>query len=328
MDKSPVIIPAARPEAPAFRTCCLLAEPIFTKDSPKEHSPSGGNKKEVSGIIYTCNGGFIDIAHMRDVCDLTRYYHHQLKRKAGKKDETFSSVHHYKILGHNGKIVKDIPRDKLLHVAARLAYLESVCHEIVTYWYIDPDVPGGHNSAFSPEDLVSNHLGANLGIRAIEALEKGTFYMYEDAVTSELTRLLSDLGDEGATATRTKLALGLVQTVPWYIPSVPTTEMKLLRRNFGQNGDFNIVNPWIVPGVTGCTGSTWPVAISKTWDLTLDTYFTITYKPDLVWYVPASPVAKKMLGGEVPHTSFTGHIATLRKHAEQRYGSSYDSPEP
>src|SRR5256885_14603477 len=65
--------------SPGSRACCLLAprvlgNRIIEVGDIKAHVYGNGGLlegKEQWGIVYTCAAGFLDVAHMRDMIDLT-----------------------------------------------------------------------------------------------------------------------------------------------------------------------------------------------------------------------------------------------------------------
>src|SRR5262249_18013704 len=122
---------------------------------------------EVSGILYTCRGGFIDIAHVRDNADRTLY----LTAQIGRIAVTGGSI---PLLGEGAKrrvVVKPIDpalvrtyglREVVTSLAEWIDYEASIWHEITT-WYGWSSTPFSERpSAFSPEDLYSNLVGAKI----------------------------------------------------------------------------------------------------------------------------------------------------------------------
>src|SRR5512139_2827130 len=87
------------------RICCLMADRLeFINDIPVlghiwpgimvdltgsklKHRAGTGKwgmifRREYSGTLYTCGGGFVDLGHLRDYADLTRHYYYALIRRA------------------------------------------------------------------------------------------------------------------------------------------------------------------------------------------------------------------------------------------------------
>lgn len=179
--------PSPRPQlrsvgpAPSIRPCCMLApsqDPRRPANSNLVNPSSLGRHRasnEVSGIVYTGKAGFIDLGHLRDHCDVTKFIHNQLT--IDLTPQRVSAV-----IGEAE--MHECPLSPI-EVARAIALDAGLGHEIITY---DRFKPGGHNSAFSPEDLCSNFLGTLVAERAIA--RGGNF---DDAVTTELNNLLRDL---------------------------------------------------------------------------------------------------------------------------------------
>ena len=156
---------------PKSRTCCALFPGgvlgLYKTDyldlsavPGHEFGSYGLNPSDSVGQIYTAHGGFVDLGHVRDLADMTRY----LASKA--------------ILGQQDRLVLDIqpeggsrriifnpyakyPNVELaIKVGARAAYELAIWHEIVTYF------TNINYSSFSPEDNYSNLLGALVGAMA------------------------------------------------------------------------------------------------------------------------------------------------------------------
>src|SRR5262249_42812455 len=104
--------------------------------------PRGGERvvsDEASGILYTCRGGFIDLAHVRDNADRTLYLASQIGRVAA----TGGTI---PIVGEGAErriVVKPLDarlvrahglRDVVTGLAEWLDFEASIWHEIAT-WY-------------------------------------------------------------------------------------------------------------------------------------------------------------------------------------------------
>jgi hypothetical protein len=201
----PDSIPDLKPPT-RIRPCCLFGMDLKVKvgaapipgyqieniRGPKELGPHGydkGNlKAEKNGLVYTCRGGFIDTAHIRDNGDRTLYLSMQIARRL---PDGFTLV-----LPDEGTrrvvVVKPLPPGVLLRqgrwkVATTLAqwvnFQLSVWHEIVT-WYGWESVKGFSEkaSAFSIEDLYSNVLGESLAAGIILQHEINSRRAYDRAM--------------------------------------------------------------------------------------------------------------------------------------------------
>jgi hypothetical protein len=175
---------------PKARPCCILAPTVGIEndnliDIPGLGTHWGGN--EESGLVYTDRGGFIDLGHLRDLVDITKYVYDQIEMHAGSP-ATVATTHGV------ARFLATPPKSEWSMVARAIAFDDSFGYEIFTYDIRDV---GAHNSSFSPEDLPSNHLGTLVAQRALAA--SGSF---STAVTAEIIKLLTDLGARSKTDTR------------------------------------------------------------------------------------------------------------------------------
>lgn len=155
--------------------------------------------KEKLGLLYTEKGGFIDIAHVRDTADYTLYlfteifahlgenYQIQLDDElAARKIQLFATK----------SSISYIERYTLsAYLAAELAFELAVWHEIVQdYGY--ESVPGFSEgiSAFSPEDLYSNLLGARIALTLILQGQAHSISQFSSALAKTLPLALEELG--------------------------------------------------------------------------------------------------------------------------------------
>lgn len=187
-----------------IRTCCSfgaemklmgipglkLTEVIGIADLGRHKYLGDKKTREGNGIIYSRNGGFIDMGHVRDQADWTAYLYNLIIENKGTNNFT-------KELGHEGglktlslKIPSDISRKDARQLAGKIAYDLSVWHEIAT-WYGASSIPfvPERFSSFSVEDAYSNLLGVTLGMMAIES-----DLPYEVAMTELILEALDYLG--------------------------------------------------------------------------------------------------------------------------------------
>jgi hypothetical protein len=223
-----------------IRTCCtfgadlrmglvpfLRISDIVSIDDLGAHQYMG-SKKENNGIIYTRRGGFIDIAHLRDVADWTGYLFNIITAVNGIRNEVELDMG----LEGGNKLLKlniqtGLDSVKACELAGMIAFDLSVWHEIASWFgasYI-PLLPERYSS-FSPEDLYSNLLGVQIGIKAILSdLE------YNEAMTSLIASTLDSLGAV-RTIDDTYNAMKKVEEI-WWSNEKPLPSAKiLLRRNF------------------------------------------------------------------------------------------------
>ncbi|RJT43399.1 DUF4056 domain-containing protein [Rahnella woolbedingensis] len=158
-----------------------------------------GISEEKSGLIYTRRGGFIDIAHVRDTADNTFYLFTRIYPRLGSDWRLFYSEE----LGLRRIQLKRFtppssPAERYTlaaWLAGHLAFQLAQWHEIAQ-WYGFQSVKGFSEevSAFSPEDLYSNLLGARLAINVILQGNAGTTEKYNAAMEKALRSTLTQLG--------------------------------------------------------------------------------------------------------------------------------------
>lgn len=246
----------AFPRRPGARPCCLLASHAVTPwallpwldyvfdpaDDLSHHYGSGTwsyiGRTEVNGLAYTCSVGLLDLGHLRHVADLTYYYYRWLVELTKPGDSL-------KTVGHGGQLelMRRLLKSDLnlrLQLSRSIAYDESIFYEIETYW---SKRTGEHDSAFSPEDMVSNLVGTYVAARAIKVVQAEGL-AFDTAMTRALSETLERLGTLPAAETRR--ALSAVDGV-WFT-GLPQALTYLQKRNFA----YDPVKPWRLRGVEGC----------------------------------------------------------------------------
>lgn len=202
---------------------------------------------EGNGLLYTCRGGFIDTAHVRDWADWTL----SLGAQIGRTLERGTVIELPPEGGRRRVIVEPIPaavigqhdrRDIAVPLAQWIAFQLSVWHEVAT-WYgwsalsLFPE----EASAFSPEDLYSNLLGIKLAGSLVYQYAVTSEASYNENMTSALRTILARLGavpaDVGQHAARAVDGY-------WWNSQVSLPDKGLvMRRNFEIGED---VTPWLV----------------------------------------------------------------------------------
>ena len=190
---------------------------------------------EVSGIVYTCRGGFVDIAHVRDNADRTFY----LAAHIGRIAATGGTV---AIVGEGAErriIVRPLDaglvkaygfREVVTSLAEWVDYQASIWHEIAT-WYGWASTPFSERpSAFSPEDIYSNLIGIKIAGTIIRRHGGTSEIEYNRAVTALLRDALVKLGPLPIDATRR--AFDYVDGI-WWDSTKRVPDNQLVRhRNF------------------------------------------------------------------------------------------------
>ncbi|EAW0724337.1 DUF4056 domain-containing protein [Salmonella enterica] len=157
-----------------------------------------GLSEEKNGLIYTHRGGFIDIAHVRDTADNTFYLFSRILPDLGRSERYFYSEE----LGlRRVQLQAFTPPPSMAErytlaawLAGNLGFQLAQWHEIAQ-WYGFQSIAGFSEeiSAFSPEDLYSNLLGAHLAIQVILQGQAGSVEAYNAAMDQRLREVLLKL---------------------------------------------------------------------------------------------------------------------------------------
>ncbi|MBK8052723.1 MAG: DUF4056 domain-containing protein [Saprospiraceae bacterium] len=271
-----------------IRTCCSFGHEVkmfalsfikFTDITSYDQLGSHkylGDKAEMNGIIYTQHGGFVDIAHVRDVADWTAYVYN-LINKAQKEENP-----HFELkLGKEGgtkklilKIPKEFTDDDAIILAGKIAYDISVWHEIAT-WYGNsflPFISEGY-SAFSVEDAYSNLMGAHVGMEAIRS-----DLPYNDAVTKILNKKLLQLIPV-ENMDETAAAMNAVKDIWWTDKAYMPSGKVLLKREFVVYGDS--LYPRLLPDMSTLHRKGLPIYTKTAKGQDLNDFYDIKIKLNL-----------------------------------------------
>ncbi len=166
-----------------------------------------GLGSENNGILYTRRGGFIDIAHVRDTADMTFWLFSQIQPRLGQNVKLTLGE---ELARREIRLFAFSPPSQpasrytlAAWLAARLAYQVAAWHE-VAQWYGYESVSGFSEavSAFSPEDLYSNLLGARIAANLILTGHATSVGEYNTAMNTALTDALLQLDAQPAAQTR------------------------------------------------------------------------------------------------------------------------------
>jgi len=208
---------------------------------------------EVSGIVYTCKAGHIDLDHIRGNADATRFLIKKICTTLSKKRKGFS----FNLAGEMSTHVirftypenwdRRTDKDKIIdeiayNTAPYIAFNATTWHEILTWFgvhfaLVEPEF----NSAFSWEDNYSNLLGVRLGVEAV----KDTEHNFDVAMTKAIYRQIEELDVQPRS---TAIAASDKVRGQWYTGNfIPDVKM----RNFDIGLDGSIT-PTRAPGQNGC----------------------------------------------------------------------------
>jgi len=213
-----------------------------------------GGLFEKNGIVYTCRGGHIDIAHLRIAADYTRYLYNRTKKCLLKTDRQFSfklnvEPSRYYIQLTYPENWEDLPDPQKEQIAEEIAlemgqYLTFIMvtwHEVLTFFgYKSMAFLPEFSSAFSWEDNYSNLLGIRLAAAAIRDNPQN----YETAMTAGINAQMEHLGILPASEAR---AAAESMRGVWFEGNIFVT-MKV-RRNMDIGLDDGQITPLLVPSM-------------------------------------------------------------------------------
>ncbi len=212
---------------------------------------------EKNGILYTCKGGNIDLAHVRKSADWTAFlarkvYYKMMKNRTYYKFNFTESSRYYLTINYPENWVnlekkeKDlIAFDISLELGRYLAYTGTTWHEILTWFgYKSSGLVSEEQSAFSWEDTYSNLLGTEIAVKAL----RNAKHSYNDAITIELINTLLDLDVKSSYFAKwaSKAVRG-----KWFSYH-PIFGLQILNRNFDTGIDDGFVSPSIAEEFSPC----------------------------------------------------------------------------
>lgn len=235
---------------PGNRSCCSLGNDVNVRilpllkikvnqhvdlDTISPHSYANSEKEKI-GHVYTCNGGFIDMGHLRHNADYMLYFTllyerfyqeggtFPLKNEGGKRWITLK------------KTDLRFSKESILKIAKKITYDTALWHEIATWYgptvfFLYPE----KNSSFTAEDNYSNLLGINIAEKAL--MGSGNFDELMDKLTrSALKRM------KVQTKEVTQELLTSVDN-DWVMPDVANqSDYRTLKRNMQSYG---AITPWL-----------------------------------------------------------------------------------
>ncbi|APR81835.1 Hypothetical protein A7982_07184 [Minicystis rosea] len=292
---------------------------------------------EKNGLVYTCRGGFVDTAHVRDNADTTLFLTMQIV--AALPGPTIVTIDGD---GATKRVVlKAVPPELMdplgrWEVAIMLAqwasFQLSIWHEIVT-WYGYESFPGFSEkvSAFSLEDLYSNALGARIAGGLLRNQRVRTRADWDDLVPAWIAASLQRLG-----ALSSDLGRRAMKSVDgrWWDSSKQLPDWTLVtHRNFELGPR---VEPWRLSDVdlpadpvlaAACSQS--PAALP----LEIPEHIGRTAIRDLVSldfevkpWAPASFPFADAKARRVTNADFARIVETIRREAQQTFGAGFDRP--
>lgn len=279
----PPFVPPAPPSPPMTgprsisRPCCML-HPLSLRGA----TTIGGHGASQPGVVYTGRAGFVDFGHLWEVADITAFAYQQIHAAGGASGTRVRAAE------GEATLTSVAAAREWMDLAQSIAFDDAFSHEIATYTVMSP---GGHNSAFSPEDLCSNFLGTLVAARALTA--GGTFATEAE---SQARSLLTSLDAQNETETRASFARISTRWVDLSLTFAITRDGYLRRRNFTRD-PFKTGHP---SDATTPAFVVAPFAVSATYDYLHQSGFT--------------------------RADFPAQVAAIRTDAASRYGASFDRP--
>ncbi len=216
---------------------------------------------EANGIVYTCRGGHIDLAHLRIAADWTKYLTAKAYRRLMDSDTRFTyklavdRSRHYVELSYPPDWAERPEAERAVvakEVAAalgpHLAYSLTTWHEILTWFgFKCVGLPTAFSSAFSWEDSFSNLLGTRLAVQALQDDQRS----FDEAMTIALREEMDELGTVPAGAA--KRATSQVKG-DWFTGS-SLFFVDVIERNFDIGLEDGQVTPTLLPSAAECEGA-------------------------------------------------------------------------
>ncbi|EOD80925.1 hypothetical protein D515_04904 [Grimontia indica] len=157
-----------------------------------------GIGEEHNGLIFTQKGGFIDTAHVRDTADFTYYLFNEIRYRIGTDAEIPLPAElrdRVIVLKRNDAPLKAQEKHEIaVDIAGVMAFRLAQWHEIAQ-WFGLVSVAGFKElaSAYSPEDLYSNMLGAKLAMSILRETPDLTLVEFGEAMDTAFAEKLSAL---------------------------------------------------------------------------------------------------------------------------------------
>ncbi|WWE57707.1 DUF4056 domain-containing protein [Parasalinivibrio latis] len=188
-----------------------LGNHIYNDGSQGVSSSLLGLGEEHNGLIYTEKGGFIDTAHVRDTADFTYFLFNEMRHRLGTSYTIKLPAelrNRLVVLKARTTQLTDAEKENMaIHAAGLTAFRLAQWHEIAQ-WFGMESVGGFKElaSAFSPEDLYSNMLGAKLAMAILAENPDASVEAFGKSMDASLKATLEKLHAVSADETSQKIA--------------------------------------------------------------------------------------------------------------------------
>ena len=212
-----------------------------------------GEAEGARGIMYTCRAGFLDLAHIRESMDWTRYFWRHARTLlldgGGSSAFVFEDTRFELSVTLPAWWSDLTPADRAAMIeeasgiiGQRAAIDEQTWHEIATWygWRTFPLV-SEQGSAFTYDDTTSHLVGALIGASVLVQDESD----YDRLATAALRETLEGLG--AVPRSEVDHAARSVEGSWW-------SDGVAVRRDLNTGIEAGFKVPWLVPGVEGCAG--------------------------------------------------------------------------
>jgi len=320
---------------PRIRMSCYATSTVGTTYAdPERLGPHSykSSKAEKTGIIYTCKGGHIDIAHLRKGADWTAFLAErtleQLKNNKAKFSFKLYEPSKYYVqvtYPENWRSLPDDERDEIardisIKLGQYFSFVGCTWHEIVTWFGYRPFVLYPEfASSFSWEDTYSNLLGVYVAAIALRDTDRE----YDEAMTVALFRELDSLGPQPR-----KVGIRAAEKMrgKWF-----SGDFLFLINMKGRNLDIGLgdglVTPWLVPSLDECRAAQPKDYPAPNLDFLGDYGFSVKLEisPRIVEKGKilkiAYPDSKKRGKRIEPAVHFATIMDYIERDAEKRFGS-------
>ena len=232
--------------------------------SVRSDDPRGIVDDEHNGLVYTCRGGFIDTAHVRDNADATAALTAALARslEGGTTVEIppQGATIRVRLRPLPPDAIRRHDRVQLAVAGAKWAVFQiSVWHEIATFYGYAalPEWPE-KISAFSPEDLYSNEIGVRIAGAIILAKAASSDLEYDVSMDAWIEETLKRL--VAVEPHESRAAMHAVDGL-WWDSTKRIPDWTLVRR---RHFETSILRPWRIEDANGAAlGGVKPLAACR-----------------------------------------------------------------
>ena len=287
--------------------------------------------EKTRGILYTCRGGFLDLAHIRATADYTAYVAYRVDGALEERKEHLvvktpeSSRFHLHFTypfwwdDLDERVRQRLVYERAVSIGQHVSFVMSIWHEMITWHGYNTFVFSEKRSAFSYEDMYSNLLGTQIAGVALWDTERD----YNEALTLALDETLEYLGV--VSLKEAKRAREQVKH-RWWKPGAGET----MRRYLDIGLEAPVLRPWLVAEDGGCAGSDaqkLPAAWPSVMDDVPANFFTLHIEPVTAAGKAIHAVLANRPERIQPEEHFAEIMEQIRTEMAERYGEQVDQPD-